>query len=134
MSFLRENHVEGNLFNPLWWGSYITWELYPRVRVSMDGRNISLFPDEMVVENLKFYTSGADLDAPFRHDTDLLLVPADRPVLARVSADRRWRRIYGDGDAAIFLRADAPLRPRVAALASRSLLPPVGESCRATLE
>lgn len=136
VSFLRQNQVEGNLFNPLWWGSYITWELYPKIRVSMDGRNISLFPDEMVVENLRFYSSDAteaDLDAPFRHDTDFLLVPTDRPVLARVRADRRWRQAYADRDAVIFLRADAPARPHVAALASRPLLVPA-DSCRSSLD
>ena len=84
VSFMRQHHLRGNLYTPLWWGSYVTWHLYPDVLVSMDGRNISLFPDRMVVESLEFYTASAnrvDLDAPFRHDTDYLLVPSNRPVL-----------------------------------------------------
>ncbi len=51
---MRRNGVKGNVYNPLWWGSYITWEPYPAVKVSMDGRNVSLFPDEMVGENSAF--------------------------------------------------------------------------------
>jgi hypothetical protein len=135
VNFLRENHVEGNVYNPLWWGSYITWELYPRVQVSMDGRNISLFPDEMVVENMKFYSNvrDADLDAPFRYDTDLLLVPSDRPVLARVRTDHRWREVYADRDAVIFARADAAAGSRAAALNARAFVAPSG-SCPTTLE
>jgi len=110
VAFLRDQGAQGNLYNPLWWGAYITWELYPSVRVSMDGRNVSLFPDEMVLENMKFYTDDvnrADLDAPFRYATDFLVVPADAPVLPRVQADSRWRRMYTDFDSVLFERADA---------------------------
>jgi hypothetical protein len=136
VNFLRENHVEGNLYNPLWWGSYITWELYPQIRVSMDGRNISLFPGEMVLENLTFYSndpSEADLDAPLRHGTDLLLVPSDLPVLTRVHSDGRWRQVYADRDAVIFVRADAAAGSRAAALSGRKFAPPSG-ACSPTLE
>jgi hypothetical protein len=136
VNFLRQNHIEGNVYNPLWWGSYVTWELYPHVRVSMDGRNISLFPDEMVVENMQFYSYDireADLDAPFKHDTDLLLVPSDSAVLPRVGADRRWRRIYADRDAEIFVRVDSAAGARAAALNGRSFVVPA-LSCPTTLQ
>jgi hypothetical protein len=113
VAFMRDNHLAGNIFNPLWWGSYITWELYPAVRVSMDGRNISLFPDRMVVENFDFYLKDAgtvDPETPLRYDTDFLLIPSDSPVLSRIETDGRWRQAFRDGDAALFLRADAARR------------------------
>ena len=76
VTFLRENHLAGHLYNPLWWGSYVTWELYPAVRVSMDGRNISLFRDEMVRESLEFYLDrDVRADAPLKYDTDFLPDP-----------------------------------------------------------
>jgi hypothetical protein len=110
VAFLRDHGARGNLYNPLAWGAYITWELYPAVRVSMDGRNVSLFSDEMVLENLKFYTddpSDADTDTPLRYATDFLLVPREAPVLSRLVADTRWRRVYADGDSVLFEHADA---------------------------
>jgi hypothetical protein len=109
VAFMRQRHLNGNIYNPLWWGSYITWQLYPRVLVSMDGRNISAFPDNMVVENLRFYSDSAsrvDLEAPLRYKTDFLLVPSDRPVLYRVLADSRWYKVFSDRDSALFVRAD----------------------------
>ena len=127
-AFLKVNHLSGNVFTPLWWGSYLTWELYPSIRVSMDGRNISLFPDRMVVENFDFYlksASEADVETPLRYATDFVLVPADSPVLSRLETDRRWRQAFRDGDAALFARSDAALP---AALA----LPP--SSCARALE
>jgi hypothetical protein len=111
VAFMRTNGLAGNMFGPLWWGSYVTWNLYPAIRVSMDGRNISLFPDRMVVENFDFFLKDArsvDVDAPLRYDTDFLLIPTDSPVLSRIETDRRWRQGFRDGDAALFLRSDVP--------------------------
>jgi len=54
VTFMRENELNGNVYTPLWWGAYLTWELYPNILVSMDGRNDTLFPVEMVGENLVF--------------------------------------------------------------------------------
>jgi hypothetical protein len=110
VAFLRSKAARGNLYNPLPWGSYITWHLYPSVRVAMDGRNVSLFSDRMVLENLKFYSDNAaqvDVDTPLRYATDFLIVPTDAPVLARLRSDPRWRRVYADADSAIFERAGA---------------------------
>jgi hypothetical protein len=91
----------------------------------MDGRNISLFPDRMVIENFDFYVGDArtaDLDAPLRYSTDFLLVPSDSPVLSRVDWDRRWYAAYRDEDAALFMRSDAA-RPA-------TLLPPASSCSR----
>ena len=54
VGFMRERGLAGNVYVPLPWGSYVTWHLYPAVRVSMDGRNISLFPRDMVRESLEY--------------------------------------------------------------------------------
>ena len=126
---LRATGVKAHLYTPLWWGSYVTWHLYPSVQVAMDGRNISLFPDTMVEENLRFYTRPApDVDpgVPLRYDTDLLLVPTDSPAIARVRGDARWRELYGDSDAAVFSRTDRP-----SVLAALRLDPAPSTSCPA---
>ena len=110
VAFMKANGLAGNVFGPLWWGSYVTWNLYPSVRVSMDGRNISLFPDRMVIENFDFFLKDAgsvDVDAPFRYDTNFVLIPTDSPVLSRIESDPRWQQGFRDGDAALFLRSDA---------------------------
>jgi hypothetical protein len=108
VAFMRANGLRGNVYNPLWWGSYITWGLYPNVLVAMDGRNISLFPDSMVTENMRFYTDsaeGVDLETPLRYPTQYLLAPADMPALQRLLDDARWVVIYNDADAVLFVQA-----------------------------
>jgi hypothetical protein len=105
VAFLREQGLAGRVWNPLWWGSYLTWELYPAVLVSMDGRNVTLFSREAVAENLTFYLAEeADSIAPLRQAADLVLVPADAPVLAQLREDDHWTVLYDDGDAVVFAR------------------------------
>jgi hypothetical protein len=105
VAFLR-GIAGGRVYNPLWWGSYLTWELYPAVRVSMDGRNVTLFSREMVGENLTFYLAeDADPGTPLASRPDFLLVPADAPVLPRLRDDSRWRAVFEDHDAVVFVPA-----------------------------
>jgi hypothetical protein len=106
-AFLRANGVSGRVWCPLWWGSYLTWELYPAALVSMDGRNVTLFSGEQVAANLSFYIDEQpDLDAPLRGGADFLLVPTDTPALPRLRDDSRWAVQYEDGDAVLLVRAD----------------------------
>jgi hypothetical protein len=126
VAFLRANGFKGNIYNPLWWGSYVSWVLYPDVLVSMDGRNISLFPDAMVTENMRFYTDPADavdLDAPLRYPTQFVLAPADMPALPRLLDDARWAVVYSDADALLFIRATHANRPLIDAVRSGGAIP-----------
>jgi hypothetical protein len=131
VAFLREHGVSGNVYNPLPWGGYLTWHLYPSVRVSMDGRNISIFPRHLVLENLLFYkgqygTEGVEV--PLQYDTDLLLVPADSAVLAAVVTDSRWQRVFSDAQSSLFVRAGSALAGRLHTTAPAARLRPL-DSC-----
>ncbi len=117
VGFMREQRLAGNVYVPLPWGSYVTWHLYPAVRVSMDGRNISLFPRDMVRESLEYYTSShPDLETPLRYDTDFLLVRSNFSRLDALEADTRWTAIHRDSDAVLFKRVDG--RDRLPAASS----------------
>jgi hypothetical protein len=102
----------------------------------MDGRNISLFPDALVTENLRFYTDdpeSVDLQVPVRHDSDFLLVPTDTPALPRIERDPRWQRIHADDDSVVFVRAGDRYGDLVRAPENRAPLPAPGP-CGPTLE
>jgi hypothetical protein len=107
VAFLSANHLRGRIYNPLWWGSYLTWELHPDILVSMDGRNVTMFPAPMVAENLEFFlTDDAAIDAPLQQGADFLLVPTDAPVLRRARHDDRWAVLFEDSESTLFVRAD----------------------------
>jgi hypothetical protein len=107
VAFLRINGLHGNVYAPLEWGSYLTWELYPEVRVAMDGRNVTLFPSAQVKENLTYYLlDDADPSIPLRYPTDYLLVPPAAAVLKALRHDSHWQELSTGADAVVFVRAD----------------------------
>jgi hypothetical protein len=106
-AFMRANKLHGNVYAPLSWGSFLTWELYPDVRVAMDGRNVTLFPSAMVRENIMYFDpNGNDPDVPLHYLTDYLLLPAGTVVAERLRHDARWQVLYEDREAILLVRAD----------------------------
>jgi hypothetical protein len=109
VEFIKTRNLQGKIYAPLWWGSYISWNIYPAMRVSMDGRNDTLYPVAMVGENLAFFSGAKDKEAPFRSGADYLLVPQDSRILPSIEADEHWIAIFADPDSIIFRRADATM-------------------------
>ena len=108
VAFIKANGLKGKVYTPLWWGSYVTWKLYPNVLVSVDGRNVTLFARDTVAANFRFYTEERpDLETPRGDATDYLLVPSDTPGLAALRADDYWTVLYEDHqDAVLFARTN----------------------------
>jgi hypothetical protein len=108
VAFVHSHDVHGNLYAPLWWGSSLTWEAYPEVRVALDGRNVTLFAPSDVTANLVFYhEAGADIDIPRRYRTDYLAMPTDSPMLEPIRRDNHWVPVFEDAAVVLFIRADA---------------------------
>ena len=64
---LDQAGVKGNLAVPFRWGSYASWRLAPRIKVSMDGRYEETYPDATFEMNQAFFhRSGADWDRLLR--------------------------------------------------------------------
>jgi hypothetical protein len=106
VSYIRQHDLRGNVYAPLEWGSYLTWELYPDVKVAMDGRNVTLFPSERVRENVTYFLfADVDSEVPLHYPTDYLLIPSAAPVLPAVREDGRWQQVYADAESVLFVRA-----------------------------
>jgi hypothetical protein len=52
--------AEGNAATPFAWGSYVSWRLYPKVKISMDGRYETTFPESTFELNNAFYDHKGD--------------------------------------------------------------------------
>jgi len=53
-----------------------------------------------------FLLEGQDPAVPLQYPTDYLLVPCQAPILKHLRGDERWRELYADAQAVIFVRAD----------------------------
>jgi hypothetical protein len=51
--FIKENDLKGNIYNPVHWGGYLIWKLFPGKKVFTDGRNLNfpLYRDYLAVDN-----------------------------------------------------------------------------------
>jgi hypothetical protein len=60
---LMLSKAKGNLVVPFSWGSYVSWRLYPRLKISQDGRYETIYPESTLNANHDFfYKVGDDWD------------------------------------------------------------------------
>jgi hypothetical protein len=52
--------AKGNLATPFAWGSYLAWRLYPNIKVSMDGRYETAYPESTFALNNAFFDHQGD--------------------------------------------------------------------------
>lgn len=52
--------AKGNLATPFAWGSYLSWRLYPGIKISMDGRYEAAYPESTFALNNDFFDHTGD--------------------------------------------------------------------------
>jgi hypothetical protein len=52
--------AKGNAATPFAWGSYVSWRLYPNIKISMDGRYETTYPESTFELNSAFYDHEGD--------------------------------------------------------------------------
>lgn len=123
---LQASGVRGDMAVVFGWGEFAIWKLRPRVRVSMDGRRETVYPDSIYQEYLRFQNGVGDWDALLdRPATDLALVATDLPTYNLTTLKPGWAVAYEDSVAAVFAREGSSSAARVAA-ASPPAVPPDG--------
>lgn len=107
VGFLRDHHFIGNLLTPFHAGSFVSWELHPHVKVSLDGRYEVAYEPRVFDEHWQFFEGEShweDLLDAYPHDAILVNQSAKvRPMLEKFRRqDSNWRFIYED-DAYVIL-------------------------------
>ncbi len=109
VNYLREQSFSGNLMVPFRVGAYVSWKLFPAVKVSLDSRYEETYPNRVVESVFHFYEGQPDwqstLDA---YPTDAVLVPRVSP-LAQKMMQTGWRRVYRDREFELCIRAGVSL-------------------------
>jgi hypothetical protein len=106
VAYLAEQEFAGNLMVPFDVGAFVSWRLYPSVKVSFDSRYEAAYPPGALEENVRFYSGEEGWQAVLdRYGTDAVLVPSRSP-LREASVGQRavkksawpagWRLVYRD--------------------------------------
>jgi hypothetical protein len=95
----------GNLAVFFNWGEYALYHLYPRDRVSIDGRYETVYPEEVVRANWEFTNgvpgSEAFLDSP---PADLALYPSDSGAARLLGTAEGWELVQTDARFVLYRR------------------------------
>jgi hypothetical protein len=116
VKFLKETRIAGNMFNPLDWGGYLMWYLFPDYKVFIDGRGLR---EDVVVEAskimaaikndlrgmpewktyLEHYNVSMIVTYSVEHFSGRLI-----PFIPALLNDPQWNLIYADEISLIFAK------------------------------
>jgi hypothetical protein len=109
VQYLAQEKFAGNLMVPLRQGAYVSWKLYPAVKVSLDSRYEVAYSDAIVKQIFDFYEGRPDWRSTLREfPTNAVLIPTDAPIL-RLMQSTDWRPVYTDQQFQIYARPDSRL-------------------------
>jgi hypothetical protein len=102
VNFIKNNGEGGPLYNHLDWGGYLIWAL-PEMPVGMDGRT-NLQGEERIERSLATWSGypGWETDPELRQ-ARLIIADIHRPLTFLLRTDPRFRLVYRDEVAAVFV-------------------------------
>lgn len=110
VDYLRDNGVTGTMVTPFELGAFVSWNLAPSIRVSLDGRYEVAYPISLVAEHVAFYGAGSAWDGFLtRYPSDLVLAKRTDPVVAPMQGAAAWNTAYEDDAFVLFARSTLAL-------------------------
>jgi hypothetical protein len=92
-----------NLATRLDWGGYAIFHLWPRYRVSIDGRNVTVYPEAFVAAQIAAYDRGEPLAGLAGLRVDAALVESQGPGFDGMARLPGWQLVFRDPAAAVFV-------------------------------
>lgn len=101
--------AEGNLAVPFAWGSYCVWRLFPGIKVSIDGRYETTYPEETFAMNRDFNDKlGEDWHRLLeRYTVDYVILDYSRPLRPEDLAPHGFTLIWQSGNSSALLARDS---------------------------
>lgn len=110
VDYLGESRFKGNVMTPFTIGAYVSWKLYPDVKVSMDSRYEAAYPAGALEKNITIYQAHDGWkDLLKEHPTDAVLAPVSGPLFLAMNGTDEWVLVYRDDMYGIFARTGLEL-------------------------
>jgi hypothetical protein len=107
VNYLEKQNVPGPLVSPDYWGGYLIYRLYPRVRMVVDDRH-DFYGEEFVKSYLKMVNVEPGWkDFLQQHETRCVLVPKGSALANILLESPGWQPVYSDDVAVAFVRSSS---------------------------
>jgi hypothetical protein len=93
--YLQQNNISGNLLTEFGWGEYLIWTSNSILRVGLDGRYETVYPESVGKEYFDFIY-GRDERFLDKYPHELALLHHDTRGLKFIKKKREWHQIYAD--------------------------------------
>ena len=114
VAWLEHGGVPANVVTSFDWGEYALWHLAPDMKISMDGRRETVYPDSIYDEYLRFqYGLEGWRGVLERPESELVLFSKRWQGYQLVDLDPGWERVYEDAIGGVFARRGHPAIARL---------------------
>jgi hypothetical protein len=104
VNYLEKQDAQGPLVSPDYWGGYLIYRLYPRVKVVVDDRH-DFYGEEFLKSYLKMVHAEPGWENFLQqHQAHCVIVPKDSALANILAETPGWQPIYRDDVAAVFVR------------------------------
>ncbi|MEO8132019.1 MAG: hypothetical protein ABJF23_14195 [Bryobacteraceae bacterium] len=104
----REQIASARVLTSDQWGDYLIFQLYPAVKVFMDGRS-DFYGEELGKEYLAMLQGRYDWNSLLsKYRFSMVLAPVSWPLCSLLKQTKEWKVITDDGNAILFLRKTDP--------------------------
>lgn len=105
VDFLKKTGFEGNLMVPFSAGAFVSWNLYPAVKVSFDSRYEVAYPAGSIERSFDFYDAKDGWQETLvSHGTDAVLVPYFSAIRSELDSLDEWHLLYDDSMHSVFTK------------------------------
>jgi hypothetical protein len=108
VDYLQKQDVRGPVVSPDYWGGYLIYRLYPRVRMVVDDRH-DFYGEEFLKSYLKMmHVEPGWEDFLEQHQAHCVIVSKNSALANILVETPGWQPIYSDDVAVVFLRPPLP--------------------------
>jgi hypothetical protein len=103
--YLRAHDFSGNLVTPFEVGAYVSWELFPRTLVSLDGRYEVAYDPRLLDRHTSFFNADPGWQQLLRdYPADAVLTRTDARIVEPLGRLSGWTSVYRDDVYQVFVR------------------------------
>jgi len=103
--WMKEQQLHGNCAVFFNWGEYLIWHLHDTLKVSIDGRYETVYPEEVIDDNFGFFFAGPGWrNLIDRYPTEMILVHPLNPVTPILEGLSGWALVFKSETASLFVK------------------------------